>query len=137
MTMKTFVSKKFLMCYADTDAGGVVYHSRYVDLAERARMEMLHELGVCCREMAAAEKPVGFMVHHMEIDFKRPAYLEDELVVETSVLKVGGATFDLAQTVKRGDEVLVELKVCVLTAAGIGKPTRIPAEIRTKLTGIL
>ena len=77
------------------------------------------------------------MVHHMEIDFKRPAYLEDELVVETSVLKIGGATFDLAQTVKRGDEVLVELKVCVLTAAGIGKPTRIPAEIRTKLTGIL
>lgn len=134
--MKKF-SAKFLMCYADTDAGGVVYHSRYIDLAERARMEMLHEMGIYCRELEKSEKPIGFMVHRLEIDYKRPAYLEDELTVETEVLKIGGATFDLLQTIKCGDDVLVELKVFVLTVAGIGKPTRIPAWIREKLTAMM
>ena len=130
------LSSKFLICYADTDAGGVVYHSRYIDLADRARMEMLHRLGIFCRDMEKSEKPVGFMVHRLEVDYKRPAFLEDELVVETKLLKMGGATFDLLQTVKRGEEVLAELKVFVLTVAAVGKPTRIPADIRTKLSEI-
>ena len=53
--MKTFKAD-FLISYADTDAGGVVYHSRYIDMAERARMEMLHELGISCRDLEKAEK---------------------------------------------------------------------------------
>ena len=51
--MKTFQAH-FSICYADTDAGGVVYHSRYIDMAERARMEMLHELGISCRDLEKA-----------------------------------------------------------------------------------
>lgn len=123
----------FPISYADTDAGGVVYHSRYIDMAERARMAMLHELGIRCRDLEKAEKPCGFMIHKLEIEYKRPAFLEDDLTVETQVLKIGGATFDLLQTVKRGDETLVEMKVYALAVAGVGKPTRIPAPIREKL----
>lgn len=129
--MKTFKAD-FLISYADTDAGGVVYHSRYIDMAERARMMMLHELGISCRDLEKAEKPCGFMIHKLEIEYKRPALLEDELTVETQVLRIGGATFDLLQTVKRGDETLVEIKVYALAVAGVGKPTRIPAPIREK-----
>ena len=134
--MKTFQAH-FSICYADTDAGGVVYHSRYIDMAERARMEMLHELGISCRDLEKAEKPCSFMIHKLEIEYKRPALLEDELTVETQVLRIGGATFDLLQTVKRGDETLVEIKVYALAVAGVGKPTRIPAPIREKFAAVM
>ena len=134
--MKTFQSR-FSICYADTDAGGVVYHSRYIDMAERARMMMLHEMGVRCRDLEKAEKPCGFMIHKLEIEYKRPAFLEDVLTVETQVLRIGGATFDLLQTVKRGDETLVEIKVYALAVAGVGKPTRIPAPIREKFAAVM
>lgn len=134
--MKTFKAD-FLISYADTDAGGVVYHSRYIDMAERARMMMLHEMGVRCHDLEKAEKPCGFMIHKLEIEYKRPAFLEDVLTVETQVLRIGGATFDLLQTVKRGDETLVEIKVYALAVAGVGKPTRIPAPIREKFAAVM
>ena len=134
--MKT-CKAKFLISYADTDAGGVVDHSRYIDMAERARMVMLHEMGIRCRDLEKAEKPCGFMVHKLEIEYKRPAFLEDVLTVETQVLKIGGATFDLLQTVKRGDETLVEMKVYALAVAKVGKPTRIPAFIREKFEAVV
>ena len=134
--MKTFKAD-FLISYADTDAGGVVYHSRYIDMAERARMMMLPEMGVRCRDLEKAEKPCGFMIHKLEIEYKRPAFLEDVLTVETQVLRIGGATFDLLQTVKRGDETLVEIKVYALAVAGVGKPTRIPAPIREKFAAVM
>ena len=134
--MKIFKAS-FPISYADTDAGGVVYHSRYIDMAERARMAMMHEMGIRCRDLEKAEKPCGFMVHKLEIEYKRPAFLEDELTIETQVLKIGGATFDLLQTVKRGGETLVEIKVYALVVADVGKPTRIPAAIREKFAAVM
>ena len=100
-------------------------------------MMMLHEMGVRCRDLEKAEKPCGFMIHKLEIEYKRPAFLEDVLTVETQVLRIGGATFDLLQTVKRGDETLVEIKVYALAVAGVGKPTRIPAPIREKFAAVM
>ncbi len=124
------------VCYEDTDAGGVVYHSKYLGFAERARMNFLHEHGIYCKEMAQSEKPCGFMLNHCEINYKKPAYLEDELIVETELLELRGAGFDCLQIVKRGEEVLVEIKVCVCCVTSEGRPTRIPANIRSKLAEI-
>ena len=132
---KTF-SYSHLVCYEDTDAGGVVYHSKYLNFAEQARMSFLHENGITCKEMAQSEKPCGFMIKHCEIDFKRPGYLEDELIVETTVLELRGAGFDCLQVVKRGEETLVEMKLQVVCVTSGGRPTRIPENIRTKLSEI-
>ncbi len=132
---KTF-SYSHLVCYEDTDAGGVVYHSKYLNFAEQARMSFLHENGITCKEMAQSEKPCGFMIKHCEIDYRRPAVLEDKLIVETTVLELRGAGFDCLQVVKRGEETLVEMKLQVVCVTPAAKPTRIPENIRTKLAEI-
>lgn len=129
--MKTYLP--ISICYEDTDAGGVVYHSKYLGFAERARMFFLHEHGITCKEMAESEKPCGFMIKHCEIDYKKPALLEDELIVETELLELRGAGFDCLQIVKRGEEALVEMKLQVVCVTPSGRPTRIPEKIRTKL----
>ncbi|MBO4643162.1 MAG: YbgC/FadM family acyl-CoA thioesterase [Alphaproteobacteria bacterium] len=133
--MKTFLYSH-LVCYEDTDAGGVVYHSKYLNFAEQARMSFLHENGITCKEMAQSEKPCGFMIKHCEIDFKRLGCLEDELIVETTLLELRGAGFDCLQVVKRGEETLVEMKLQVVCVTPAGRPTRIPENIRTKLAEI-
>ena len=132
--MKTYTPIN--ICYEDTDAGGVVYHSKYLGFAERARMDFLHEHGIYCKDMAAAEKPCGFMVKQCELVFQKPARLEDELIVETEILELRGAGFDCLQIVKRGEETLVEIKLQIVCVTPSGKPTRIPPDIRTKLAEI-
>ena len=79
--------------YEDTDAGGIVYHANYLCFAERARTEFLHKLGLTNRKMLAQD--IGIVVTHLEIDYKQPAFLEDKLTVETSVLKMGAASMIL------------------------------------------
>lgn len=132
--MKTYTPVS--ICYEDTDAGGVVYHSKYLGFAERARMDFLHEHGIYCKDMAAMEKPCGFMVKRCELDYRTPARLEDDLVVETEIQELRGAGFDCLQTVKRGDETIVEIKLQIVCVTTGGRPTRIPPEIRTKLAEI-
>ena len=132
--MKTYMP--ISICYEDTDAGGVVYHSKYLGFAERARMHFLHEHGIFCKEMAQSEKPCGFMIKHCEIDYKKPAVLEDELIVETEITELKGVSFDCLQVVKRGVETLVEMKLLAVCVTPAGKPTRIPESVRTKLAAL-
>ena len=129
--MKTYMPIN--ICYEDTDAGGVVYHANYLGFAERARMLFLHERGITCKEMMQGEKPCAFMIKHCEIDYKRPALLEDDLVVETEILELRGAGFDCLQVIKRGEETLVEMNLQVVCVTPAGRPTRIPENIRNKL----
>jgi len=79
--------------YEDTDAGGVVYHSNYLNFFERARTEMLRAIGVS--QKVLLEQRVGFVVRHAEIDFKQGARLDDQLTVVTSIadLKKASLTF--------------------------------------------
>src|SRR3954467_14056691 len=77
--------------YEDTDAGGVVYHAAYLRFAERARTEALRDLGVPHAEMLAGHN-VMFVVRRIEVDYLRPARLDDSLTVVTESLAVGGAS---------------------------------------------
>ncbi len=89
----------FRVYYEDTDAGGVVYHANYLRFAERARTEALRDAGIPHAEMVERYS-VMFMVHRAEIDYVRPAMLDDLLVVETETLDVGGASVVLRQVVR-------------------------------------
>lgn len=121
--------------YEDTDAGGVVYYANYLRYAERGRTEFFKDAGFSNTEFLRSETPVAFMVKHCEIEYFRPARLEDELTVETEVEEVGGASLKFLQTVMRGTEKLAELHVTVVCAALMtGKPKRIPEELREKLS---
>ena len=103
--------------WEDTDAGGVVYHARYVAFLERARSDALRSLGQGQRELQQSGQV--FAVHSMRMDFLRPARLDDLLEVSAQVSRLGRASLVFTQRVLRGEEVLLEaeVKVASLRAA--------------------
>ncbi len=116
--------------YEDTDAGGVVYHARYLAFAERARTELLREHGVPHEELVRNEGLI-FVVRRVEMDYLRPARLDDLVTVTTVPTEFGAATTMLRQDFAVGDQVVARLAVqlaCVRRADG--RPSRIPARWR-------
>ena len=120
--------------YEDTDFSGVVYHASYLRFMERARTELLRDLGIHQGAALGGGPGVafGFAVRKMNIDFLAPARMDDELVVETWPVAVGGASVDLRQKVRRGAAVLVDAQVKVACVAG-GRAARLPGWVRTRL----
>jgi len=99
--------------YADTDAGGVVYHATYLEMAERARTEALRAAGLPHARMAA-EHDCQFMVRRVNLEYFRPARLDDVVVIHTRCLSSTGATMTLRQEFTgagAGDAVLAQLDV--------------------------
>ena len=119
--------------YEDTDFSGFVYHASYLRLLERGRIEMLRALGVHQGEIHAGDAPFVFVVRAMSIEFLKPARMDDVVVVETRAAEIGGASMVLAQKLVRGAQTLVTAEVRVAVVAG-GKPTRLPKDVRAKLT---
>ncbi|MCI7479863.1 tol-pal system-associated acyl-CoA thioesterase [[Pasteurella] aerogenes] len=118
--------------YEDTDAGGVVYHARYLHFFERARTEYLRQLGFS-QQILLAEMQLAFVVKTMEIDYCYPARLDDLLLVETLVEEVKGATIRFVQTLKRNETILCKSAVKVACVdLGKMKPVAIPAGIKAE-----
>jgi acyl-CoA thioester hydrolase len=119
--------------YEDTDFTGIVYHANYLRFMERGRTNYLRMLGADHRalfEQASEEAPAfHFVVRHMDIDFIRPARMDDILAVETKPSEVRGASITLRQKVMRGDELLVEARVQVAFVSQ-GRAQRIPKPLR-------
>ena len=115
--------------FEDTDAAGIVYYANYLKFAERARTDMLRDLGVSHAEMMKRDGLV-LVVRRCEVDYLKPARLDDLLTVETAATKLGGASVELRQRVLRGEEALAELKVLVVCIGEDGRPTRIPDYVR-------
>jgi len=121
--------------YEDTDFSGVVYHASYLRFMERGRTELLRARGMSQGTSLSAEPGdrFGFAVRAMTIDFRRPARMDDLLTIETQVVEIGGASMELAQRVKSGDDLLVEATVRIACVVD-GRPCRIPAAIRASLS---
>lgn len=116
--------------YEDTDFSGFVYHARYLHFFERARTEMLRDLGYDQRAMFAnPDGPEAFVVRRMTIDFARPALMDDVVTVRSRTLKVQGATMLIDQRLFRGEEPLCSAEVQVAYLVG-GKPRRMPEGLR-------
>src|SRR5687768_17725944 len=96
--------------WEDTDAGGVVYHASYLRFMERGRTEFLRERGIH-QSALQQESGLTFVVADMNIRFRQPAKIDDELVVETVAKEIGGASLALNQKVLCGSDVLVEADV--------------------------
>ena len=122
--------------YEDTDFSGVVYHASYLRFMERGRTEMLRSSGVDQGAVLAGAtgERFGFAVRAMGIDFLKPARMDDLLTIETDVVEIGGASMELAQSVKRGDELLISATVRIACVVD-GRPCRLPAGIRASLAG--
>jgi acyl-CoA thioester hydrolase len=120
--------------YEDTDLAGIVYYANYLRFLERGRSEMVREAGISQVEMKA--KGLVFAVRRVEAEYLRSAHFEDQLVVETHMGPLKGASFDMPQRVLRGEEVLLEAEIKVVVLNAAGRATRLPADIRAKLQAI-
>jgi acyl-CoA thioester hydrolase len=115
--------------FEDTDAAGIVYYANYLKFAERARTDMLRDLGISHAEMMKRDGLV-LVVRRCEIEYLKPAKLDDLLTIETEATKLGGASVELRQRVLRDIETLAELKVLVVCVGRDGRPARIPDYVR-------
>ncbi|MBX9825912.1 MAG: tol-pal system-associated acyl-CoA thioesterase [Xanthobacteraceae bacterium] len=119
--------------YEDTDFSGVVYHASYLRFMERGRSNYLRLLGADQRalfEEVAKEAPgFAFVVRSMQIDFRKPARMDDVLEIVSTTAEVKGASVVLHQQVMRGDEMLVEATVQVAFVSG-GRARPIPKPLR-------
>jgi len=94
----------------DTDAGGIVYYANYLKYIERARTELIRTLGY---DKPALFDGLQFVVHSVEIKYRQPAVLDDEVLATAKLVKVSRTSFTIAQRVLRGDDVLIEAEVKV------------------------
>lgn len=119
--------------YEDTDAGGVVYHARYLHFFERARTEWLRDLGFSQQNLLA--QSIAFVVKTMKIDYKTPARLDDQLTVATQVQAIKGARIIFQQRLLKADCCLCEAEVVVASVNLVKmKPISIPEPIKQALT---
>jgi len=120
--------------YEDTDAGGIVYHSCYVNYAERGRTELLRALGYDHTNLVK-EHEILFVVRKMTVDYRRAAVLDDLLVLETRCSQVRGASFIMDQRVMRGEDLMVGLDVKVACISTEMKACPVPEQIVHALLG--
>jgi len=122
--------------YEDTDFSGVVYHASYLRFMERGRTNYLRLLGADQRALFEAveqEAPgFAFVVRSMQIDFRKPARMDDVLEIATAPREVKGASVVLHQIVSRGGETVVEATVQVAFVSG-GRARPIPKPLREAL----
>ncbi|MGV8943791.1 tol-pal system-associated acyl-CoA thioesterase [Thermomonas sp.] len=123
--------------WEDTDAGGVVYHARYLAFLERARSEWMRARGFDQESMRSKDDLV-FVVRAMEIDFRGPARLDDQLQVSVRLLECRGASFVMAQRIQRGDALLIEAKVRIAALqASNFRPCPIPELLNSELKSLV
>jgi len=120
--------------FEDTDAGGVVYHSRYLNFFERARTEMMRARGLSMTELKEKHKLI-WVVLEINARFRQAAKLDDELLVTAEVTWIKGVRQGFRQQMtKKEDGVLIataELSAVMLHADGL-KPARMPAWIKAE-----
>ena len=129
---------QFRVYYEDTDAGGVVYHARYLNFFERARTELLRVYGIQS-ETLRKEHNLIWVVLDIHVQFRQAARLDDELLVSAELTwKKGVRQGFRQQMTRKSDGVLVataELSAVLLHADSL-KPARMPAWMETEFTHV-
>ncbi|MFT3756712.1 MAG: tol-pal system-associated acyl-CoA thioesterase [Pseudoxanthomonas sp.] len=122
--------------WEDTDAGGVVYHAQYLAFLERARTEALRSLGLG-QENLRATHDVVFVVRDMQLDFLKPAKLDDLLDVRVQLQECRKASLVFAQSIVRDDVLLLTATVRVAAVkASAFSPVAIPAALHQQLKSL-
>ncbi|MGB0749183.1 MAG: tol-pal system-associated acyl-CoA thioesterase [Magnetospiraceae bacterium] len=122
--------------YEDTDAAGIVFYANYLRYAERARSEFLRLIGFE-NSTVKAEHGVVFAVRRCEVDYLRPARLDDRLDMVTRIIKIGGASTVMSQDVFLDGQALVKIVIVLVCMTDEAGATRIPAPLREKFEEFL
>ena len=123
--------------YEDTDFTGVVYHANYLRYLERGRSDFLRLAGIGHAQLMAASAPTAFAVTRISLDFRRPARIDDALLVRTTYDRTRGPRIEIAQTILRGADIIVEAAVEACCIDAIGRPKKPPMLLRDALQPFL
>lgn len=118
--------------YEDTDAGGIVYHANYLKFLERARTEFLIEKGLSLTKIKA-DFGLLFVVKSFEIEYMRPAKLEDRLDVFSKLAKIGAASLIFEQSIFKEKDLLCSAKILLAAINSELKPFAIPKILKQEL----
>ena len=122
---------KLKVYYEDTDSGGVVYYANYLKFLERARTEALFSIGYSNNRIQEEFKSL-IIVKSCNIEYKKSAYLEDELTIRSFVKSISKTSFFMNQIITRNNEVIVEAQIHLVFVNKDGKPKKIPEQIYSK-----
>ena len=122
---------KVKVYYEDTDSGGVVYYANYLKFLERARTEALFSIGFSNKKVQDTFDSL-IIVKSCNIDYKKSAHLEDQLIVRSFVKSISKTSFFMNQIITKDKEVIVEAQVHLVFVNKEGKPVKIPDEIYSK-----
>lgn len=116
---------KIRVYYEDTDTGGVVYHSNYLNFCERARSEAFFSRG-----LSPVLESGHFVAKRVEGDYISSAKLGDELEITSELVSMRGASFTLRQSVFRGDKKVFELVIILVYISFEGRPQKLDTQTR-------
>ena len=122
---------KIKVYYEDTDSGGVVYYANYLKFLERARTEALFSIGFSNKKIEQ-EFDSLIIVKSCNIEYKKSAYLENELTIRSFVKSITKTSFFMSQIITKDDEEIVEAKTHLVFINRNGKPVKIPDNIYLK-----
>ena len=111
--------------YEDTDSGGVVYYANYLKFIERARTNLIQELGFSLKSLSEKYN-CHFVVKNIYCNYIQSAKLEDELSIKTKFIDIKKASFELEQNIYKNDKEIFKSKVLMVNINSTGKPIKIP-----------
>jgi acyl-CoA thioester hydrolase len=118
--------------YEDTDSGGVVYYSNYLKFLERARTELINSIGLSNKKLLDEYKTL-IIVKSCNIEYIKPAKLEDKLQIYSLIESFNKASFIMIQNIKRTEELIIKAKLKLVTVNHEGKPIKIPSVLENNL----
>ncbi|MDT8318498.1 MAG: YbgC/FadM family acyl-CoA thioesterase [bacterium] len=123
--------------YSDTDCGGVVYYANYLKYLEMARTEHLRSRGINIAELA--EDGCLFVVSKAEVNYKFPAVYNDTVSIETEIVSVGNASFNIAYRIlrKSDSKLLVDAKTKMVSVGCDRIPVRLTRDLKEKLQSLV
>jgi len=117
--------------YEDTDTGGVVYHSNYLNFCERARSDTFFKKGI-----TPVLESGHFVARRVVADYFWSAKLGDMLEVKSELLKMKAASFLLRQSIYKEDKKLFEMEITLAYISFDGKPQKIDGETKELLLSL-
>ena len=118
--------------YEDTDSGGVVYYANYLKFIERARTNLIQELGFTLQSLSK-DYDSHFVVKNIYCDYIQSAKLEDELKIQSQILTIKNASFQIEQNIFREKDIIFHSKVLLVNINSSGKPIKIPEMLLSSL----
>ena len=121
---------KVKVYYEDTDSGGVVYYANYLKFIERARTEMIKELGFTLTTLHKNHDRL-FLVKKIKCDYIESCKLEDTLNVQSNILVLKNASFELEQNLLKQNKIIFRSKIVMVCVNSQGAPSKIPNELHS------